>query len=176
MGLDCPHISQKQLTNKFMKTNLTISEITHEDLVNLFSTSLYGSTYLEADYTNPNLKKAGDCFEDILAKNLLAGDCIVITDWYAEGEAYGNLFHIVDDEDECVHYTVGLEDIKRGLERAANGTFTITTKLGEDYIKGEKESARRSFNSFADDDAVDFDLIRADILMQIILFDEIIYG
>ena len=78
-----------------MKTNLTISEITHKDLVNFFSTSLYGSTYLEADYTNPSLKEEGDCFEDVLAKNLLAGDSVVITDWYAEGEAYGSLFHIV---------------------------------------------------------------------------------
>lgn len=158
-----------------MKTKTTITELTHEDLVNLFSTSLYGSTYLEADYTNPSLKEEGDCLEDILAKNLLAGDSIVITDWYAEGEVYGNLDHIVDDEDECVHYTLNLEDIRRGLERAANGTFTITTKLGEDYIKGEKDSARFSFNSFANN-MLDFDLVGADILMQIILFDEIIYG
>ena len=155
-----------------MKTKTTITELTHEDLVNLFSTSLYGSTYLEADYTNPSLKEEGDCLEDILAKNLLAGDSIVITDWYAEGEVYGNLDHIVDDEDECVHYTLNLEDIKRGLENAASGTFNASISKWSD----DRRNARVSFESFANEDAVDFDLVRADILMQIILFDEIIYG
>lgn len=158
-----------------MKTKTTITELTHEDLVNLLSGALYGSSYLEADYTNPSLKEDGDCFEDILAKNLLAGDSIVVTDWYAEGESYGNLSCVIDDDDECIHYTLNLEDVKRGLEKAANGTFTITTNLGEDYVKGEKDSARVSFNSFANE-SLDFDLVRADILMQIILFDEIIYG
>lgn len=156
-----------------METKVTISEITHEELVNLFSTAFYGSTYLEADYTNPSLKEDGDCFEDILAKNLLAGDSIVVTDWYAEGEAYGSLPHIIDDDDECVHYTVILEDIRRGLERSANGTFNT----GDDrWAEQARRSAKISFNSFIDNEAVDFDLVRADILMQIILFDEIIYG
>ena len=80
----------------------------------------------------------------------------------------------LDEENECTTYFVTYDDIKRGLEKAANGTFTIATRLGEDYVKGEKESARVSFNSFANEE-LDFDLIRADILMQIILFDEIIY-
>ena len=156
-----------------MKTQTTIREITHEDLVNLFSTAFYGSTYLEADYTNPNLKEEGDCFEDIIAKNLLNGDSIVVTDWYAEGEAYGNLFHIVDDEDECVHYTLNLEDIKKGLERAASGTFNAGN---DEWSEGAKRCARACFGSFIDEEAVDFDLCSADTLMQIILFDEIIYG
>ena len=156
-----------------MKTKTTITELGHDDLVDLFATALYGSTYLEADYTNSSLKTDEDCFEDILAKNLLAGDSIVITDWYAEGEAYGHLDYIVDDEDECVHYTLNLDDIKRGLERASDGTFNA----GDDkWTEQTKRSAKVSFDSFMDEDRCDFDLVRADILMQIILFDEIIYG
>ena len=165
-----------------MKTQITITELTHEDLVNLFSTALYGSTYLSADYTIEDKKSVGvsedDCYEDIIAKILLSGKSIEVTDDYAEGCSYGSLpyrFQDEEDDDSSIVYRVSLEDIKRGLERAANGTFTITTKLGEDYIKEEKESARVSFNSFAND-LLDFDLVRADILMQIILFDEIIYG
>ena len=156
-----------------MKTNLTITEITHKDLVNLFSTAFYGSTYLEVDYTNPSLGDEGDSFEDILAKNLLSGYSIVITDWYAEGEAYGNLSFIIDDEQDCVHYTLNLEDIKKGLERAASGTFNAGN---DEWTEQTKRSARVSFDSFMDEDRCDFDLVRADILMQIILFDEIIYG
>lgn len=158
-----------------MKTKTTITELGHDDLVNLFSTALYGSSYLDADYEENACLEGLTCFEDKLARTLLCGGIVSITDYYSEGSAYGNLSY-AEDEDENVTYFVSYEDIKRGLERAANGTFTITTNLGEDYVKGEKESAKRSFNSFADDGAVDFDLIRADILMQIILFDEIIYG
>ena len=156
------------------KTKTTITEITHDDLVNLFSTALYGSSYLGADYEESVEHNEKDCFEDILANILLHDGSIMITDYYAEGCVYGSLPHGID-EDENVTYLVTYDDIKRGLERAADGTFTITTKLGEDYVKGEKESARVSFNSFANEE-LDFDLVRADILMQIILFDEIIYG
>lgn len=34
-----------------MKTKTTITELTHDDLVDLFSTALCGSYYLSADYT-----------------------------------------------------------------------------------------------------------------------------
>ena len=33
-----------------LKNNVEIIDITHEDLVNLFSTALYGSSYLSAEY------------------------------------------------------------------------------------------------------------------------------
>lgn len=165
-----------------MKTQTTITELGHDDLVNLFSTALYGSSYLSADYTIEDKKSVNpskdDCYEDIIAKILLEGKSVEVTDYYAEGQSYGSLpYWLQDEEDEdaAVIYRLTLEDIKRGLERAANGTFTITTNLGEDYVKGEKESALASFNSFATE-SLDFDLVRADILMQIILFDEIIYG
>ena len=165
-----------------MKTKTTITELGHDDLVNLFSTALYGSSYLSADYTIEDRENVDvsddDCYEDIIAKILLSGKSVEVTDDYAEGCSYGSLpykFQDKDDDDSSVIYFVNLESIKRGLESAANGTFTITTNLGEDYVKGEKDSARVSFNSFANN-LLDFDLVRADILMQIILFDEIIYG
>jgi hypothetical protein len=96
----------------------------------------------------------------------------MITDYYAEGEVYGSLPHGIDEE-ENVTYLVTYDDIKRGLERASDGTFNA----GDDeWTERTKRSARVSFDSFMDEDACDFDLVRADILMQIILFDEIIYG
>ena len=163
-----------------MKTKITITEITHEDLVNLFSAALYGSTYLSADYTIEDKRgvdvSEDDCYEDIIAKILLSGKSVEVTDYYAEGCYYGSLpykFQDKDDDDSSVIYFVNLESIKRGLERAANGTFNA----GDDeWTEQTKRSARVSFESFMDEDRCDFDLVRADILMQIILFNEIIYG
>lgn len=155
-----------------MKTKTTITELTHDDLVDLFSTALSGSSYLSADYEESIEHDEKDCFEDILANILLHEGSIKVTDYYAEGEFYGSLPHEID-EDENVTYFVTYDDIKRGLERASDGTFNA----GNDkWTEQTKRSARVSFDSFMDEDTCDFDLVSADILMQIILFDEIIYG
>jgi hypothetical protein len=163
-----------------MKTKTTITELSHNDLVDLFSTALYGSSYLSADYTIEDRKSVDvsddDCYEDIIAKILLAGKSIEVTDDYAEGCSYGSLpyrFQDKDDDDSSVIYRVTLDDIIRGLERAADGTFNAGN---DEWTEKTKISARVSFDSFMDEYSCDFDLVGADILMQIILFDEIIYG
>lgn len=155
-----------------MKRNITITEITKDDLVNLFSTSLYGSLYLVADYPKGEYD-ADDCYEDKLAKALLNGQTIVVRDTYAEGCVYGNLPHELEgcEEDEDianVAYKVTLEDVKRGLERAGSGTFKIN-------FDGEEKFASEAFNMFANED-LSFDFTYADCLMQIIVFNELIYG
>lgn len=156
-----------------MKTKTTITELTHDDLVELFSTALTGSSYLGADYEESIEHDEKDCFEDILANILLHGGCIKVNDYYSEGDVYGELPHELDEENECTTYFVTYDDIKRGLEKAADGTFNA----GNDkWTEQTKRSARVSFDSFMDEDRCDFDLVSADRLMQIILFDEIIYG
>ena len=62
---------------------------------------------------------------------------------------------------------VGKTDIIEGLQRAANGTYK--TNNDTKYI-------RHCFNEFAEDDCYDLDLTDADALMQIITFNELIYG
>lgn len=154
-----------------MKTQTIISEITHDDLVNLFSTALYGSNYLSSSYDESVDENDDDCYEDVLAKILLSGGKIQITDYYAEGCDYGNLPRKMD-EDENYTYTVTLEDIKTGLAKAADGTFNSQSK---DFVEDERRFAKRAFDFFVTE-ACDFDLTYADCLMQIILFNEIIYG
>ena len=156
-----------------MKTKATITELTHDDLVELFSTALTGSSYLGADYEESIEYNEDACFEDILANILLHGGCIKVNDYYSEGDVYGELPYELDEENECTTYFVTYDDIKRGLERAANGTFNAGN---DEWTEPTKRSARVSFDSFMDEDSCDFDLVSADILMQIILFDEIIYG
>lgn len=150
---------------------VTITEITHDDLVILFSTALYDSAYLDADYPKSDIYEEDDCYEDKLAKALLNGQTIVVRDAYAEGCVYGNLPHEIEGCDDFgnVAYEITLEDVKKGLEKACGGTFKIN-------FDGEEGFALRAFNSFADKDAYDFDLVYADCLMQIIVFGELIYG
>lgn len=161
------------------KTHVEVTEITHEDLVNLFSTVFYGSHYLSAYYdhlSNEIERDEEDCYEDIMAKTLLSGGKIYVTDCNAEdGEVYGFLpCEVTEDEDGNLSttYHVTLASVVAGLSRAGSGTFNA----GDDEWTNQTiRCAKVSFDSFADEDSIDFDLIRADVLMQIILFNEIVY-
>ena len=143
--------------------------MSHEDLVNLFSTALYGSSYLEADYdadfykSIPKDKRIGDCFEDKLADVVLNGGQIYFYDNYAEGEVNSTLGEVIDNgEDEpYVMYTIHLENIIEGLEACCN--------------KKRGDWEYDCFNDF-ENDGSGFDLMEADVLLQNILFLETIYG
>jgi hypothetical protein len=159
-----------------IKNNVEIIDITHEDLVDLFSTALYGSSYLSAEYDKdfynsiPKDKKEGDCYEDHIADVLLNGGEIYIYDAYSEGELYSKNGEIIKEEYsnvEYAQYTLTLTDIIEGLQRAANGTYNTDD---------DTKFVRQCFNEFADKDCCDLDLTDADALMQIITFNELIYG
>ena len=159
-----------------LRNNVEIIDITHEDLVNLFSTALYGSSYLSAEYDKDFYnsitkdKKEGDCFEDHIADVLLNGGEIYIYDAYSEGEVYSDNGELIKEEysdEEYAQYTLTLTDIIEGLQRAANGTYKTNN---------DTKFIRQCFNEFAEDDCYDLDLTDADALMQIIAFNELIYG
>ena len=159
---------------KIMKTKTTIEDLNQEDLVNLFSSAIYGSKYLSVYYEADVDYDDDDCHEDIIAKILLNGGEVCIVDGYADGIHHGNLSYEFDEDDNAV-YHVRYIDIRRGLEKAANGTFNLREDVGADFADRNEAFGKRSFNAFAYDDR-DWDIITADCLMQIILFDEIVYG
>lgn len=148
-----------------MKIQTTITGITHDDLVNLFSTATYGSDYLDIksnkkrDYNGTELENEEDCREDIWAKILLAGKSVEVIDYYAEGVKYGNLPCVFDEEDNA-HYTINLKDVKEGLEKALNGDGW-ERKCALHLIEEDGE----------------FDLYEAEALLQMIAFSgQVIYG
>lgn len=148
-----------------MKTKTIITEITHEDLVNLFSTATYGSSYFEVvkkkkDYYGTELEDENDCREDTWSKILLSGKAVYVLDYYSEEEAYGNLPHEWDEKREAMKYTVTLKDIKNGLEKALNNGGW-DGKCARDLI---------------DDNSYNLDLPEAENLLQIITFGKAIYG
>lgn len=146
-----------------MKTQTIVTGVTHDNLVNLFSTATYGSNWLvcRACAEVRKFKKDGDCHEDLLAKALINGLTIEVFDYYAEGEFYGTLPHTREEEDDdCVHYTVTLKDIEQGLARCFDNDDKYVRECAECLLyEGD-----------------DFDLTAAETLMQVIVFGEVIYG
>ena len=148
-----------------MKAKIIISEITHDDLVDLFSTALCGNYSWSADYDSKFYHekcdaKEGDCYEDVLAKCLLNGGTIEIGDRNAEdaSDVYGNNKRVYwDDEQEIMIYPITLKDIKKGLEKA--------------YENGQAERVNWLIN-----EPIQMDMIDADVLLQYIVYGEVIYG
>ena len=150
-----------------MRTTTTIEGVNLEDLVTLFATS-EGSSWLDIFApvrTGLHIEET-DCREDVWAKALLAGHPIECTDYYAEGETYGYLPSVVKDGDEAT-YTVTMQDVLDGLQKCADGTFK-----GD---KSEHDWLKDCFNDFRAG-GFDLDLPEAEAIMQVIMFNELIYG
>ena len=137
-----------------MKTKITVSEFTHDDLTCLLSTALYGSYWAGAGYDKEVYKTLtethGNYLEDKLADMLLSGHKITVTDYEAEGEKYSDNFVGFDGENAV--YKVGLNDFLK----------VASTKKGyslaKDVISG------------------DGDFWTADSFLQRVVFGEEIYG
>lgn len=142
-----------------MTFNLQVTGVTHEELVNLFSTAFYDNENMGAHYDRneldqiPENKREGNCFEDHLADMILNGKSIQVTDYLAEGEVYGHLpSHPAKYDDEFIVYDVTLEDILQGLSSEVNFQMMQEIQSGEG------------------------DMFTAYGLMQRIIFTEEIYG
>lgn len=146
-----------------MKARLQITELTHDDIVNiisyLFCESDFEVGYKKSDYNSIPADKrykpsngSSICFEDKIADCLLNGKTISITDLQAEEEVYGNLKHHINAEDGSVIYYVTLQDFLNGLScpDALNDVKAIMDET-DDY-----------WNSYN--------------IIQYVIFGELIYG
>ena len=147
-----------------MKVTIEKSDFTHEVLVDLFSTALYGNPsfgcyYDSFEYHDKCKVDESDCYEDKIAKLLLAGCSIEIADEYAEDEkdVYGDKKATWSTEYEIMMYPITLDDIVEGLNKAAND--------------GQVQRVESLLNLDGD-----IDMIDADALMQYIVYGDIIYG
>lgn len=150
-----------------MKIKTKITNVTHDDLVNLLSTAGYGSYWLGLNYDSMDFlqledNEKYDCVEDKMAALLLAGKSVELYDMYAEDadDFYGKLPHSWDEENQTMDYTVTLKDIVKGIEKALS--------------KGEYEA--RCAMDLIDEESYNLDQPEAEDLVQIVLFGEIIYG
>lgn len=162
---------------EIIPSKIQVKSLTHDDIVNLLCTAItdcsqylylhnpkkYYETYCKVD--------PEDGLEERCAKVLLAGGKIRITDYDADGAGYsGNDVPFKIGDEGQATYTLSLDNILSGLENAANGDFIPCG------INGEEEVIREAFDNLAKGDEGDLDYGEADMLMQIILFGEVIYG
>ena len=153
-----------------MKTKTTITELSHEDLVNLLSTATNGSSWLSCTISQATRDAIKDlphnCREDVWAHALLNGFPIYLTDHQAEGETYGDRGSV--NKDGTAVYRITLEDVIAGLQSALDGDFAPNDE-------DEVELAARCVLHLRDE-SFDFDATDAEILAQIIMFNSIIYA
>ena len=161
-------------------TRIEIKDLTQEDLVRLLDTgvedsSQFGLNYDKRDYARLENQDADDFRTDKCAKILLAGGSVKITDYDADGVGYagGDVPCVTGDDDEVI-YHVTLDRILDGLHHAANAEF-IPSGTRQEEISEERNFVRRAFDAFSDPEGSDFDADYAEALIQIILFNEIIY-
>lgn len=147
-----------------MEIKVEITRITHEDLVNLLSTTLYGSPLfvgrLLDKWKSLEDREEGESFEDKAANVLLYGGEFCIIDIEGD-EVFKNkgVFSRLTDTGEG-EYHFDLEAVRNGLKTALESK--------DNYIR------LAAFNFLVDDGT--FDASDAEILMQMILFGEVIYG
>lgn len=153
-----------------MKTKTTITEITHDDLVNLLCSATYGSEWLcikrpKGSYRGTELEEEGDCIEDTWAKILLANKTVYVYDYFANDaeERYGKL--PCTYKNDAMRYEMTLEDIKKGLQKCFDGTFKANDEVEKEYMR---KCAMRFLYE-------DIDLTDAENIIQIIIFGELIY-
>lgn len=147
-----------------MKTKTIITEVTHDDLVNLFSGATYGSEWLSIGSplgASQGLLTEDDCREDAWAKVILASKKLYFYDYYAEDENdfNGSLPHKWDKYNECMRYDFTLEDIEKGIAKCL------------DNEGWEAECAYDLINK-----PENLDLYEAEAIMQVIVFGEVVYG
>lgn len=139
-----------------METKIKVTAMSHNELVDLLSTALYGSQWFAASYDKKIYESldrvTGECFEDKLADMLLAGHKISITDIEADGETHSDKFVRFEGRYDDAVYEVGLNDF---LEVASTPSGY---KLIEDVLSG------------------DGDYYTADSFLQRVVFGEEIYG
>ena len=138
-----------------MDIKIKVESITKEELSDILENALFGSSWLGADYDYSDYEKLDskeEYLSDKLAALLLNGYEVTFTDYYAEGETYGTKCKSSVDEYEDGIYKV---NIGRILE-------TASTPEGYNLVK-----------EIVDGNG---DYYTADNFMQLVLFDEVIYG
>lgn len=154
------------------KGYIKVVEISNQELADFLETALYGANDFSVEFDEnfyakiPYEQKTEEFTCNKCADILKYGGSIDITDCESDNDdVFGNLPH--KNTDWGVSYTVTLEDIMSGIDRALNGTYKVSSFLESANVK---DSANRIV------EGEDYDQYDAQLIMQVILFDEVIYG
>lgn len=143
---------------KTILKSIKINEITHEDIVNFLSVALSGNGAFSIDYDEEFCKsfkdKTGDTIEDTCADILLHGGKIYITDLFTDDDTDPYFKETFKERDEDFNnvYFLTLDRIYKVFQEEKALPYVL------DILKGEDDSCT------------------GDCLLQICIFDEIVYG
>ena len=172
-----------------MKADITINnvEITHDDLVTLFSDALYGDYTFDVyvDEKNNSLKEGeGDCYEDKLANVLLNGGYICV----AANEEADNSKDRVDNVSDVLQIAEFDEETRRlypghPVETIYTPVYHIDMARVEQAFKeilSKKTTGKYSDGLYQNYEATfvdeDGDFFDAWNIFQYIVFGDVIYG
>jgi hypothetical protein len=166
----------KELAENTLNNGLEIRFKIQKDsiatLVKEFITGNYSSgMYI---HSTPDINAAitaGTGFVDLsnankIVEKLFSGEDVYLFDTNANGEIYGNKKHEIVGNTSNVMYTINISDFVRGLENAACSTYKV---------HNDSKYVWQCFVSLLDEDT-EFLHDEAETLMQIIVFDELVYG
>ena len=161
-----------------MKTEgyLKVTEISVDEIADFLETATLGTTDLCYEYDTDEHYKAlvergllGNdnkmCSCEVAAVMLDSGGTIKLIDIESDGEHYWKLPYKVNGDRET-EYTITIRDFKEGIERALNGTYFLTSL-------DEKKSVMEAAQSVV---CGEYDHYDAWLVIQVIMFNEIIYG
>lgn len=151
-----------------MEKEIKVTSLTHEELVNLFSTALYGDNTFCIDVPSRFEDLwVGECFEDKIANVLLHGGRIKLRDNYSANadddvEVYGNGTDIIVETKS--------EELLDNLCYYAYYSISLDSILA---ACSTSEGYRLASELFIDEDG---DFYTAYNLLQLIVFGEVVYG
>ena len=143
--------------------------LNRDDLAYLFDKLLFAPPIFSADIDKafydsiPNENRKGNNLADKIADCLIYGGSVVIYDNRSNGDISPGMGFVTLG----TKYTINISDVVNGLSKAANGTYRINNDI---------EWVSDCFSDFKQGEEADFNQEEADCLMQIILFNELIYG
>ena len=159
-----------------MKTEgyLKVTDVTVENIADFLDTATLGTTDLCYEYDTDEHYKAlvergllgkDLCSCEIAAIILDSCGTIKLIDIESDGEHYWKLPYKVNDERET-EYFITIQDFREGIERALNGTYFLTSLDEKTEVM---EAARNIIEG-------EYDHYDAWLVLQVIMFNEIIYG
>jgi hypothetical protein len=149
-----------------MEISVKINQTYHEDLVELLSTALEGNETFSARllpaYAMMETRKEGETIYEKLANVIHYGGQIAVIDKEAFGKTHGPNKAVSSErlDTDDVEYRLSLEGVRNGIKLA---------------LEGHDARAKKAVHHFlANDETFDSDC--ADVLLQMCLFGEVVYG
>ena len=154
-----------------MKTRIKITEFGYYDIANLIAAAMYDnylfSVSYDKNYYMAHYYNKDENLEEVCATMLTNGHSIYVNNLGVKADenyAYEKIVSYYDEDKKAMVYEISAKDITDGLERAFNGECVCSD--------GERSLLMECVFNLLNNT---IDAPQAEMLIQVILFNEIIY-